>query len=168
MCSGHKIAYKNKIIHLIPRITIFCSLVMRFAYDFHLIRHSWKLLANHLTCDPKIIIHDNSCIVLNLYYSIDFKVLIVWMFAYPCNWFLQKDKHRRNASQDSSRLSANNAISPVLPCRVRRKAIPEKPNYSLNLWSIMKNCIGKELTKIPMPVSGGYKGLMLKHLQCSF
>lgn len=36
---------------------------------------------------------------------------------------------------------------------VRRLSIPPKPNISLNLWSIMKNCIGKELTKIPMPVS---------------
>ncbi|CAB1318420.1 unnamed protein product [Coregonus sp. 'balchen'] len=35
--------------------------------------------------------------------------------------------------------------------RVRRSRIPDKPNYSLNLWSIMKNCIGKELSKIPMP-----------------
>lgn len=39
------------------------------------------------------------------------------------------------------------------PCRQRRTHIPAKPNYSLNLWSIMKNCIGKELSKIPMPVS---------------
>ncbi|XP_067136347.1 oxysterol-binding protein 1 isoform X2 [Centruroides vittatus] len=37
--------------------------------------------------------------------------------------------------------------------RKRRKYIPEKPDYSLNLWSIMKSCIGKELTKIPMPVN---------------
>ncbi|XP_069768893.1 oxysterol-binding protein 1-like isoform X3 [Narcine bancroftii] len=35
----------------------------------------------------------------------------------------------------------------------RRRRIPDKPNYSLNLWSIMKNCIGKELSRIPMPVS---------------
>lgn len=35
----------------------------------------------------------------------------------------------------------------------KRTRIPYKPNYSLNLWSIMKNCIGKELSKIPMPVS---------------
>lgn len=39
------------------------------------------------------------------------------------------------------------------PKRNRRTRVPEKPNYPLNLWSIMKNCIGKELTKIPMPVS---------------
>lgn len=36
--------------------------------------------------------------------------------------------------------------------RTRRSCIPDKPNYSLNLWSIMKNCIGKDLSKIPMPV----------------
>lgn len=37
--------------------------------------------------------------------------------------------------------------------RTRRSRIPDKPNYSLNLWSIMKNCIGKDLSKIPMPVN---------------
>ena len=37
--------------------------------------------------------------------------------------------------------------------RARRRTIPERPNQSLNLWSFMKNCIGKELTKIPMPVN---------------
>lgn len=37
--------------------------------------------------------------------------------------------------------------------RKRRTRIPEKPSCSLSLWSIMKNCIGKELTKIPMPVN---------------
>lgn len=38
-------------------------------------------------------------------------------------------------------------------CKVKRRArIPDKPNYSLNLWSIMKNCIGRELSRIPMPV----------------
>ena len=34
-----------------------------------------------------------------------------------------------------------------------RRQIPDKPDISINLWSIMKNCIGKELSKIPMPVS---------------
>lgn len=42
----------------------------------------------------------------------------------------------------------------LVPLKKRRTRIPDKPNYSLNLWSIMKNCIGKELSKIPMPVSG--------------
>ncbi|VDN52401.1 unnamed protein product [Dracunculus medinensis] len=37
--------------------------------------------------------------------------------------------------------------------RKRRTKIPERPQVSLNLWSIMRNCIGKELSKIPMPVN---------------
>ncbi|KAI6203217.1 hypothetical protein M3Y94_00531100 [Aphelenchoides besseyi] len=37
--------------------------------------------------------------------------------------------------------------------RARRKTIPARPQVSTSLWSIVKNCIGKELTKIPMPVT---------------
>lgn len=37
--------------------------------------------------------------------------------------------------------------------RQRRTKIPDRPVVSLNLWSIMRNCIGKELSKIPMPVN---------------
>ncbi|XP_071789373.1 oxysterol-binding protein 1-like isoform X2 [Asterias amurensis] len=37
--------------------------------------------------------------------------------------------------------------------RQRRKTIPTKPIAGLNLWSIIKNCIGKELSKIPVPVN---------------
>uniref|UniRef100_A0A672QP11 Oxysterol binding protein 2 n=1 Tax=Sinocyclocheilus grahami TaxID=75366 RepID=A0A672QP11_SINGR len=48
--------------------------------------------------------------------------------------------------------------------RGRRCRIPDKPNYSLNLWSIMKNCIGKELSKIPMPVNFNEPLSMLQRL----
>ncbi|CAF5120075.1 unnamed protein product, partial [Rotaria socialis] len=37
--------------------------------------------------------------------------------------------------------------------RKRRDGIPERPNYSINLWSIIKNCVGKDLSKIPIPVN---------------
>ncbi|VDD90234.1 unnamed protein product [Enterobius vermicularis] len=37
--------------------------------------------------------------------------------------------------------------------RVRRSKVPDRLTVSLNLWSIMRNCIGKELSKIPMPVN---------------
>ena len=37
--------------------------------------------------------------------------------------------------------------------KVRRSHIPDKPNISQSLWSIMKNCIGKDLSKIPVPVN---------------
>ncbi|XP_055017786.1 oxysterol-binding protein 2 isoform X1 [Boleophthalmus pectinirostris] len=50
------------------------------------------------------------------------------------------------------------------PRRLRRTHIPDKPNYSLNLWSIMKNCIGKELSKIPMPVNFNEPLSMLQRL----
>uniref|UniRef100_A0A8C7NCU7 Oxysterol-binding protein n=1 Tax=Oncorhynchus kisutch TaxID=8019 RepID=A0A8C7NCU7_ONCKI len=50
------------------------------------------------------------------------------------------------------------------PLRKRRSHIPDKPNYSLNLWSIMKNCIGKELSKIPMPVNFNEPLSMLQRL----
>ena len=44
-----------------------CTLIsiQENANDFHSwLRHSWKSLANRLTCEPKIIIIGNSCIVL--------------------------------------------------------------------------------------------------------
>ncbi|XP_030208632.1 oxysterol-binding protein 1 isoform X9 [Gadus morhua] len=50
------------------------------------------------------------------------------------------------------------------PVRQRRTRVPDKPNYSLNLWSIMKNCIGKELSKIPMPVNFNEPLSMLQRL----
>ncbi|XP_068749681.1 oxysterol-binding protein 1-like isoform X2 [Montipora capricornis] len=45
-----------------------------------------------------------------------------------------------------------------------RKKIPDKPDISINLWSIMKNCIGKELSKIPMPVNFNEPISMLQRL----
>ena len=60
--------YNIHVIHTLPWITIFGSLVTRFANDFHSwLRHSWKLLANRLTRDPKIVIHGNSCIILYIF-----------------------------------------------------------------------------------------------------
>ncbi|XP_076848387.1 oxysterol-binding protein 1 isoform X3 [Brachyhypopomus gauderio] len=63
---------------------------------------------------------------------------------------------------------ASNPESPqsqeLEPVRKRRSRIPDKPNYSLNLWSIMKNCIGKELSKIPMPVNFNEPISMLQRL----
>uniref|UniRef100_A0A3Q2ZG84 Oxysterol-binding protein n=1 Tax=Kryptolebias marmoratus TaxID=37003 RepID=A0A3Q2ZG84_KRYMA len=50
------------------------------------------------------------------------------------------------------------------PLKKRRTRIPDKPNYSLNLWSIMKNCIGKDLSKIPMPVNFNEPLSMLQRL----
>lgn len=48
--------------------------------------------------------------------------------------------------------------------RHRRTRVPDKPNYPLNLWSIMKNCIGKDLSKIPVPVNFSEPLSMLQRL----
>uniref|UniRef100_A0A8C6P3Z6 Oxysterol-binding protein n=1 Tax=Nothobranchius furzeri TaxID=105023 RepID=A0A8C6P3Z6_NOTFU len=48
--------------------------------------------------------------------------------------------------------------------KTRRSRIPDKPNYSLNLWSIMKNCIGKDLSRIPMPINFNEPLSMLQRL----
>ncbi|NXK92772.1 OSBP1 protein, partial [Formicarius rufipectus] len=65
----------------------------------------------------------------------------------------------------SNQSSYNESMSKdLLPKKRRRTRIPDKPNYSLNLWSIMKNCIGKELSKIPMPVNFNEPLSMLQRL----
>ncbi|KAL5111722.1 Oxysterol-binding protein 2 [Taenia crassiceps] len=43
--------------------------------------------------------------------------------------------------------------SAVTPRRQRRTSIPPRPRISLNLWGVLKNCIGKELSRIPLPVN---------------
>ncbi|GAB6026499.1 hypothetical protein CHUAL_012924 [Chamberlinius hualienensis] len=68
----------------------------------------------------------------------------------------QKNKGDSADMLESDTLSAINALNPYTSSpssHQRRKVIPERPNHSINLWSIMKNCIGKDLTKIPMPVN---------------
>ncbi|XP_067617853.1 oxysterol-binding protein 1 [Eurosta solidaginis] len=71
-----------------------------------------------------------------------------------------------NPSRGENRKNDSNRTSLVLskPTRQRRTRVPDKPNYPLNLWSIMKNCIGKELSKIPMPVNFNEPLSMLQRL----
>ncbi|XP_041757048.1 oxysterol-binding protein 2 isoform X1 [Coregonus clupeaformis] len=67
-------------------------------------------------------------------------------------------------NQENVYPSCNDTGKELQPLRRRRSHIPDKPNYSLNLWSIMKNCIGKELSKIPMPVNFNEPLSMLQRL----
>ncbi|EYC02747.1 hypothetical protein Y032_0098g3104 [Ancylostoma ceylanicum] len=57
------------------------------------------------------------------------------------------------ASAPSSFTPTRNATVRARAGRERRSTIPDRPDLPINLWSIMKNCIGKELSKIPMPVN---------------
>ena len=63
---------------------------------------------------------------------------------------------RRATGQTNGKVNtSSNNSSPVrrLQGKQRRKRIPDKPDISFSLWSIMKNCIGKDLSKIPIPVN---------------
>lgn len=75
------------------------------------------------------------------------------------------------ASNDSTMDTTDLSIAMTTPnslkktaARQRRVRVPDKPNYPLNLWSIMKNCIGKDLSKIPMPVNFNEPLSMLQRL----
>lgn len=74
----------------------------------------------------------------------------------------QKDtKNMKNAHEQTVSTSIDSNKSGR---RQRRQCVQEKPNYPLNLWSIMKNCIGKDLSKIPMPVNFSEPLSMLQRL----
>uniref|UniRef100_A0A8C8E3C9 Oxysterol-binding protein n=1 Tax=Oryzias sinensis TaxID=183150 RepID=A0A8C8E3C9_9TELE len=77
-----------------------------------------------------------------------------------------EDTEYFDAMEDSPMSPSCNDVSgkELQPRRERRTRVPDKPNYSLNLWSIMKNCIGKELSKIPMPVNFNEPLSMLQRL----
>ncbi|RZC40195.1 Oxysterol BP and/or PH domain containing protein, partial [Asbolus verrucosus] len=66
---------------------------------------------------------------------------------------------RKSSQQNDTRISTIATSK-----RQRRTRVPDKPNYPLNLWSIMKNCIGKDLSKIPMPVNFSEPLSMLQRL----
>lgn len=69
----------------------------------------------------------------------------------------------RTGTERSVESNENTAASNTSK-RQRRTRVPDKPNYPLNLWSIMKNCIGKDLSKIPMPVNFSEPLSMLQRL----
>lgn len=58
--------------------------------------------------------------------------------------------NKRRSNEKSSPTSSDHLNGNIVAHRTR---IPNKPNYHLNLWNILKNCIGKDLTKIPLPVN---------------
>ncbi|KAI5724832.1 hypothetical protein M8J77_007703 [Diaphorina citri] len=63
------------------------------------------------------------------------------------------------------------ALSQVLPWKPntpRRSIIPEKPPGSMQIWSILKNSIGKDLSTIPMPLNFSEPLSMLQRLTEDF
>ncbi|XP_067834701.1 oxysterol-binding protein 1-like [Heptranchias perlo] len=78
--------------------------------------------------------------------------------------FEEQSTEDQLSSTSTSTSTLESVSRESIPKRHRRDRIPDKPNYSLNLWSIMKNCIGKELSKIPMPVNFNEPLSMLQRL----
>lgn len=48
--------------------------------------------------------------------------------------------------------------------RQRRRRIPDRPNTYFNIWALIKNSIGKDLTKMPIPVNFSEPLSMLQRL----
>ena len=70
-------------------------------------------------------------------------------------------KHVPNVEGDQEEQSPSKIKDRI---KQRRTQVPEKPNISFSLWSIMKNCIGKDLSKIPVPVNFSEPLSMLQRL----
>lgn len=80
-------------------------------------------------------------------------------------YLMSSDATDRVSIHSSSSLTLLNQKNPL---KKRRMKVPEKPNHPLNLWSIIKNCIGKDLSKIPMPVNFNEPLSMLQRLTEDF
>lgn len=97
----------------------------------------------------------------------------------------EQEKHeihviRKKVSKDEKRLLASGSqtsseqtsppSTPAKPksCRQRRTRIPDKPDKPISLWNIVKNCIGKDLTKIPVPVNFSEPLSMIQRLTEDF
>lgn len=60
----------------------------------------------------------------------------------------------KSSSSDLTAIMNDPASSmQVKPLRQRRTRIQDRPNLSISLWSILKNSIGKDLSKMPVPVN---------------
>ncbi|XP_074602922.1 oxysterol binding protein [Brevipalpus obovatus] len=86
---------------------------------------------------------------------------------------LQSTVQIQNESSSQSNLSGNDSDllvdegPPPLDAK-RRTAILDKLNQGTNLWAFLKNCVGKELTKIPMPVNFNEPLSMLQRMTEDF
>lgn len=82
-----------------------------------------------------------------------------------------KRRQRRKTSIESSSSSNSreNMFSKVISCSsvssgVRRTKIPDRPDSSSSVWSLLKNNLGKDLATIPFPVNFSEPLSMLQRL----
>lgn len=81
----------------------------------------------------------------------------------------KEQENRKIASARETASAIDTSPKSLVPRRKRRVRITERPNqryfvpvsrsrddcslFSVNLWNIIKNCVGKDLSKIPIPVN---------------
>eukprot|EP00095_Tigriopus_kingsejongensis_P012379 snap_masked-scaffold190_size271632-processed-gene-1.1 protein:Tk12379 transcript:snap_masked-scaffold190_size271632-processed-gene-1.1-mRNA-1 annotation:"hypothetical protein DAPPUDRAFT_315619" len=85
----------------------------------------------------------------------------------------KKDARKRRSSGSQASGEQSSSSRPMTPVqqkswRPRRTRIPDKPDKPISLWNIVKNCIGKDLTKIPVPVNFSEPLSMLQRLTEDF
>ena len=71
-------------------------------------------------------------------------------------FFFQAAAEDVDVSNGTVAPATSSSAIPAAKKRQRRTRIPDKPYLRImpwNLWTILKNYIGKELTEIPIPVS---------------
>ncbi|XP_025407950.1 oxysterol-binding protein 1 isoform X2 [Sipha flava] len=78
-----------------------------------------------------------------------------------CRMFPQLSEQAKKLLEEATKL-------PLKPGDKRRCRVPDKPNHPLHIWSILKNCIGKDLSKIPMPVNFSEPLSMLQRITEDF
>jgi hypothetical protein len=73
-----------------------------------------------------------------------------------------------DAKTTSTSRSKSRQVVVAVPSRAggqaRRTRIPNRPDVSMSLWGIIKNAIGKDLTKLPLPVNFNEPLSMLQRL----
>ena len=84
--------------------------------------------------------------------------------AYPSNDMVKPSKIESTNTNASNNEEKTVSKLKSREIKQRRSTVPEKPNISFSLWSIMKNCIGKDLSKIPVPVNFSEPTSMLQRL----
>lgn len=67
---------------------------------------------------------------------------------------LHNDGNIRHSSRLLGFTESNRPSNHTVLCNsAHRKSIPHKPVYNLNLWSVLKYCIGRDISKLPVPVN---------------
>lgn len=63
------------------------------------------------------------------------------------------DRSSRSSSRSTMSSEYQRSNHSILSQSTHRQRIPFKPSYRLDLWSILRHCIGRDISKLPVPVN---------------